>query len=337
MNKNNQILNYKTCQLCNNKIRIDRYDNHVSMKCEKRSRAHPFSDIFPKQEIPVWLKEISKCKELPKIFPLIDILTESCFYPASGLDASPVIIANGHVHSFIYCDYGIAKSKYYSEISFPGFNGYKKILQRSIEADEIVPENYNIHMPEIFDQFYGKEILINAQKNCDKFGDWTIWKRNDNLDDYNGPEYFSLIFLTGEGLATYLGLYKRNNISPKILSVIQPGHGFGGNWTNYLDENGIFWRTVINSEINPNFLLIGEYTWPHKEKECNYKGYNFKRKTYTFERDRFKHVNKEGNPTTLFEYIEVNGNVQVKGKNNDVRRIEEPGIKHTIYIYKKDS
>ena len=42
------------------------------------------------------------------------------------------------------------------------------------------------------------------------------------------------------------------------MAVIQPGHQFGGNWTNFEDDEKIFARSVLgNPQGRPQILLNG--------------------------------------------------------------------------------
>ncbi len=71
---------------------------------------------------------------------------------------------------------------------------------------------------------------------------------------------FSLLYLCADGAAAYQALYIANAIAPKAIAVIQPGHSFGGNWTNFEDPQQILARTVAaNPAGKPEFLLYGGY------------------------------------------------------------------------------
>ena len=48
-------------------------------------------------------------------------------------------------------------------------------------------------------------------------------ERDDDFGEDHGPERFSLLYVRGEGVATFAGLYAANKVSPKALAIIQPG------------------------------------------------------------------------------------------------------------------
>lgn len=275
----------QACPRCGNLVRKSKIEGHTNRRCEKRPMPHPFADVFPRKEVPDWLSSLAAAPELPTPIPLNHILAESCYYPSSGLDASPVIILNGFIHSFVFADYGIKHTDYLKELSEAGFRGYKRLLERDVEKDEIVPPHWMPHMPIHFGDFNRPDCVLDGQRNYVSFGHWSIWKRQEMFDDRIGPPMFSLFFLAGEGVACFQGLYERNDIAPKAVAIIQPGHAFGNNWTNFFDPDGPFWQTVESSAGTPDYLLVGTIGDGRvKRDDCPFDGYRFEQRTRTTER-----------------------------------------------------
>jgi len=279
------------CPLCGNLIRASRLSKHTEHKCERLPRPHPYATVLPHVSIPEWLERYASASRLPPLIPIKDILRESCFYPSSGLDSSPVLLANGCTHSFIYVDYGTSRDDFFRTIRFPGFSPYKPILARDVERHEIVPDGWMPQLPQWFDNpgFDGRQRLIEAQSRCRPFGHWSIWQRLEKRDERVGPRLFSFLFLAGEALASYQGLYNRNEITPKILAIIQAGHACGDNWTNFNDPRAPLWDAVSHGTGLPEYLLLGSYGGTSISEDCPFDGYAFIRKTWTYE-DRTKRV-----------------------------------------------
>ncbi len=63
---------------------------------------------LPEMQLPEWIGAIAKGQNDLK-FPLENILTDSLYYPASGLNGTPVKFLAGNIFSFVYADYGIKK------------------------------------------------------------------------------------------------------------------------------------------------------------------------------------------------------------------------------------
>jgi hypothetical protein len=264
------------CPFCGNGIRPDKYTKHVSTICNKRTNPNPYSDILPRQEIPPWLLKILDKKQLPNIVPLTEILLNSCYYPCSGFDTSPVYITNGHIHSFVYSDYSINPIDYKNTFEKTLFKGYQKILQRPIEKNEVLPSDWKMEMPKDFYISQGFINLSNIQKQWKTYGEWSIWKLMDNCNGLIGPEYFSLLFVPSDAIITYKELYARNHITPDVLSIIQPGgHGKGGNnWTSIANKDGYFWH-IIKKQGTPYYLFDNGFGNSGNKIICPFDNYRF--------------------------------------------------------------
>jgi hypothetical protein len=232
---------------------------------------------IPQMEIPKWLVNI-KPKNYCKL-PLKEILKDSFYYPSSGLDGNPIKSLTGNVYSFIYVDYGVTKQKLDSAIEDGGFKGYRLLMSREVAEEELFPD--------------GKASLELSRNDGDPqkyrswmkapFIKWMIFEHNndDDLDNNDGAESrvekFSLLYIGAEGVSTFNSLYLSNQLSPLAVAVIQPGHGFGGNWTNYTDTNQVFYKTVFNNPNGiPKYLMYGgwgqlssyeETCWPKFSEE----------------------------------------------------------------------
>lgn len=245
------------CPQCGNAIHSRRLERHLAEKCG--ARAHPFAAFLPHVAVPKWLRGVADRQELPIPIPLEHVLAESCFYPSSGLDGSPVLLANGCVHSFVYVDYGTSRDAVLRALSSPGFKHYRLLLQRDVARQELVPEGWSPTVRYWFDDPGAHGRLITAQQACEPFGVWSIWRREDERNEMAGPLLFSFLFFGGEALAVYDGLYRRVGVVPKVMALIQPGHACGGNWTNFTDPAGPFWRAVTEHCAFPDYLLMGSY------------------------------------------------------------------------------
>jgi hypothetical protein len=95
------------------------------------------------------------------------------------------------------------------------------------------------------------------------FARWSVFERNENLDDNHGPSSLSLLFLRAEGAAAYQALYIEQNIVPKILAIIRPGTGFGGNFTMF--EKFLYQVMKMHPLGMPEKLL----GWHSKAKQNN--------------------------------------------------------------------
>lgn len=219
-------------------------------------------DQLPEQELPAWLAQVI---EAPRGFalaklPIQEILASSVYYPACGLDGTPVKWLAGNFHSFVYADYLVKPAQVVADINGSlkrnGFKGYKPVLQRNIFPDEIVPLGWR---PSIRpNQMFGQ--LINGwQSGAELLAHWSVWQRQPEYSDQHGPVAFSLFYVSGEMSIVYQALYFLNRIVPEVLAIIQPG-SMGGEW-EAAQEEGSFFHQVVRAHPRgmPDYLLNGGY------------------------------------------------------------------------------
>jgi len=260
------------CPECGNLIRSFRLKTHIDEKCAMGVRGHPYARVLPHVPVPEWLRRLADADALPVPIAAREVLGESCFYPSSGLDGSPVLLANGCVHSFVYVDYGTTRDAVLGTLSSPGFRHYRLLLQREVGRHELVPDGWTPTVRYWFDDPGAHDRLMAGQQGCEPFGIWSIWRRVEERDERVGPRLFSFLFLGGEALACHDGLYRRTGVVPKVMALIQPGHAFGGNWTDFTDPVGPLWRAVSEKGALPDYLLMGSYGRRRPER-CPFDGY----------------------------------------------------------------
>lgn len=219
-------------------------------------------------KVPVWLSKLKLDGDDTNI-PFPDILRGSLYYPASGIDGRPVQYLSGFVYSFVYADYSYTAEELNNIVHEAGFTGYFPALRKKLSpndlglSDEIKPHG----IPP-----------LNDFVQC-PFTSWYIFEREPTFGPEHGPERFSLLFLGAEGVAVYETLYLRNAIVPKVIAIISPGTGFGGNYTDFRDPNGLL-ASVMRRQRLPDYMVGDDKAfWPQD---------------YPTEVLRFRHPNGNG-------------------------------------------
>ncbi len=203
---------------------------------------------------PEWLRFASESILAKEAFPLYDVLRDSLYYPASAFDGDPVAYLGGNILSFIYVDYGYVRDELYAQLTTPGFLGYEIVAQRDVKEDELTPTGWRPTPPLRAD---GNPSTYKSWIK-EPFGHWVIFQRLPQRPESHGPLRFSLLYLCADGVAAFQALFVGNSAVPKAVAVIQPGHGFGLNWTNFEDHSKIFARSVLdNPSGQPELLLYG--------------------------------------------------------------------------------
>ena len=190
-----------------------------------------------------------------KEFNLKDLLNNSLFYPACDIDGGVVRYCTEHydrlgIDSFVYADYAVGRDRLIENLDT--FRGYHLLTTRELKpsdvgADRPIPMPRGIRMRE----------YRTYQRDWQPFGRWAVYERAEGFDADHGPEHFSLLYLGAEGTAAYAGLYLNNAITPKALAVIQPGHAFGLNWTNFTNPNEPFTQTLYMGHSMPEYIFYG--------------------------------------------------------------------------------
>lgn len=210
-------------------------------------------DALAKKPLPEWMASATTDMSVP----WRELLKESLYYPSCGIDGRPVQYFGGHCHSFVYADYGYPFESIYTLLTQEAaFFGYRLKSSRRLEDSEVdlVSAWQSIHLDPRIDgnpnQF--------RDRHVSPYAFWCIFERLDEISDEHGPLLFSLLYLGMDGVAAFHALYIARQVSPAVVAIIQPGEGFGWNWTHFFDTKQIFCRTVMgNSAGLPRYLLIG--------------------------------------------------------------------------------
>lgn len=211
---------------------------------------------LPAVPTPPWLAELTPSTITRDPFPLTRVLEDSLYYPSAGFDGDPVKYLAGNLYSFIYVDYGHTREELAQAFQNPGFRGYRLLATRPVTEQELTPRGWRPILPTRADgnpDRYRAWGWIKAP-----FCSWSIFQRVDEAPATHGPFRFSLLYLCADGVAAFQALYLANAASPRAVAVIQPGHGFGGNWTDFENPERIFARSVLgNPHGRPQLLLYG--------------------------------------------------------------------------------
>ena len=215
-------------------------------------------------EVPSWLTDLTPSAVMHAPLPLHELLRESLYYPSCGFDGDPIKHFGGNVLSFIYVDYGHTRD---TLMSFLSFTGYDLFAHRFVAENEIAA---NGGRPLELRRGDGDPFRHNDYVK-EPFCVWSIFQRRGEFPVTHGPVRFSLLFICADGVDTFQALYVANAVAPKVVTVIQPGHAFGHNWTDFTDPEQVFARVVLgNPAGQPEMLVYGGigYDWKDYASPC---------------------------------------------------------------------
>lgn len=202
-------------------------------------------------EVPSWLTTLTPTAITHQRLPLRELLRESLYYPSCGYDGDPIRHFGGNVLSFVYVDYGDGRDDLLNALHF---SGYDLVASRFVAEKELAPDGWR---PLTLHHTDGDPLRYRDHVKT-PFCLWSVFQRRSDFGDTHGPFRFSLLFICADGVATFQALYVANSVTPKVIAVIQPGHAFGYNWTDFTNPAQIFARLVLeNPGGQPDMLLYG--------------------------------------------------------------------------------
>ena len=177
------------------------------------------------------------CGELP----VADLLKDSVYYPACAFDGGIIRLFNArmsgeNVTSYVYCDFWKEEDELVENVR-EHMRGYHILADRTVSEAEFVKGtciDFPLDIRLLEDSHYER-----LQEECTPFCHWFIMERNADFAPEHGPERFSLLYICGEAVATYVGLYNAYGVAPKALALVQCD-GFSGNWTHFRSVDGPF-------------------------------------------------------------------------------------------------
>jgi hypothetical protein len=193
--------------------------------------------------------------------PMKELLEGSVYYPACYDDGRPIKYCNTiwrklGVNSFVYCDFIMSEREFLRQLGT--VRGYHVLAHRSLSADEYIPEGWELELGGKNRNAY-YDTFLGGAREFPPYAHWAVFERDSYKDSLYGPERFSLIYVGGEGLATFQQLYCHYHIAPKMLCFIQCW-GFAGNWTDFTDPDAAFATTLRrHPECIPERVCIGSY------------------------------------------------------------------------------
>jgi len=223
--------------------------------------------ILPREPVPQWLISYKPSD----LIPFSEIVKNSVYYPACGFDGDVTNLCMGYSHSFIYVDNlsysnNATKKTVYENINHPkNFGGFKKIHQQEYSYEQMLGTHPISEEKAISDIDGYSEGGFAPQAF---FAILTIFESSTGVDrEFTQPERATIhhiyermafLYICDDGCRAYEKLFQSHLEKPKAIAMIQPGNAFGGNWTNYYDEQQIFSRIVHkNPGGKPDIIIFG--------------------------------------------------------------------------------
>ena len=177
--------------------------------------------------------------------------SRTVYYPGSGFDGQPVKFSSmAHfAHAFVYVDYGVSQEEIEDRVS--EFSGYSVKCTETVQKTSLRPGGWEPHIERA-----NKPGLSYSFASAEPFAWFVVMKRDDEVDETHGPKRLAVLFIGGDGHATYDALYCQQDGTPAPYLIMIQDHGFGGNYSSF-GEGGILSEIARNCDVLPEWLLVG--------------------------------------------------------------------------------
>lgn len=214
-------------------------------------------DLGPQRsEVPEWLAQVTAETMREGPFLLREILDGALYYPSCGSDGGPVQYLGSWFQSFVYVDYGYGRDDFLEQLVKAPFSGYQIMGMKSVPLNELAPCGWD------------QSALTQEENECAQkyardwrkkpFCEWVVFERAASRTSSQGPQRFSLLYLCADGAQAFNTLYVGNKLRPGAVAVIQPGHAFGRNWTDFTDSQAVLARVVMGNPAGvPDYYIYG--------------------------------------------------------------------------------
>jgi len=161
-------------------------------------------------------------------------LSGCVFYPAAGIDGTPVRHLAKRWNRFVYADAWERRETQVGALHREPFVGYRVASQRPVSRQELVPHGWVPGPPAWLNR---RDYLRNGPYGLDRpEGGWACLSRLQRWAERtsaHGPSGFELLQIQAEGAACYQALFNSNGVLPAVVVYIRAGEGFGGNYSDY--------------------------------------------------------------------------------------------------------
>ena len=215
------------------------------------------------EPLPGWL-----CSESPSFSRNDFFGFRNLYYPGSGNDGQPVsLCARAHaVHAFVYVDFAVDRETISGRVhNFnEGFRGYEVVCEEEVTEDTLRPGGWTRHVnpADLPDNPY----WFSHAKPFKPFALFVVLQRNNDerYDETHGPERFAVLFIGGDGIATFDALYCQDDGTAAPFLVVIQDCGFDGNYDKF-GQGGFLESIAKRYNQRPRWLLVGQGTEPWKD------------------------------------------------------------------------
>ena len=210
----------------------------------------------PKEMRPEWLY----AHTTPRFNRNAFFKSRTIYYPGSGDDGQPVkLSALSHIaNAFVYVDQNYRWNTLAERLvdKERGFRGYKLVHDENVSKSQLRLGDWKKHIKR-----EETERSICSQPSFVKpFARFTVQERLGDDKDH-GPWRIAILFIGGDGFASFDALYCQENDTPPPFLIVIQDHGSGGSYSRF-DRGGCLERIACRNGMLPKFLLVARNSEP---------------------------------------------------------------------------
>lgn len=228
-----------------------------------------------------WIERITP-ENFNSSFNLKDILSGSVCYPASGIDGRALIGLVPFSGSYVNIDYSIPREKVEHALRNDFENvGYSLLGLTYIPEVTLTPMGFEMHyFPATDSELAKMNFVKQSRQKFTPFALWAVFELNETMQKKSGKRNrFSILHIGGEACATFDALYVGNGINPLAVAILNPGEGYGDNWTSFSKPEYRFFKlieynVIHNKAVYPGYVMTNLCLWPgYKEVKSSSEGW----------------------------------------------------------------
>lgn len=187
--------------------------------------------------------------------------SRTVYYPGCGFDGHPVKLCSlSHAaHTFVYVDQSIDEAEIMEELQDPvyGFRGYDQIHSEHVSEETLRPGGWAAHVAP-HEAMHAGDF---AGGFAEPFARFVVLGREERLDHCHGPRRLAILFVGGDGHATFDALYCQGDETPAPFMIVLQDHAWGGNYDAF-GGGGLLEQIAIQCWARPGLLLVADNTLP---------------------------------------------------------------------------
>lgn len=178
------------------------------------------------------------------------------FYPGSGGDGHPVELfgSSGLAHCFVYVDHLVPQESIQGDLEdrdlHKHFSGYHTLTEVVLQESDLTPRGWSPHVRR-------RRVARSRASAFTPYGLFVVLQRDEERDEGHGPTRLAILFLGGDGFASYDALFCQGGEGSAPHAAVIQDHGFSGNYSHF-GHGGLLAEIASKCGVFPDWLFVAK-------------------------------------------------------------------------------